>query len=115
MLKSLVERFLDDWSVGLNRVFRYYQEFMPTDYLLIRCESLDKFLVDKTSTTIIPDMTKDELIKLMCKETLEFYASPIWADLHFLKTGGCDCGGWILTTPSHSSICTKKTKDGNIK
>lgn len=105
MLRSEVDSFIEDWSVGLCRIFKFKQEFMPDDYLLIKRDSLDMFTIDLTSTTIIPDMDREGLTKMMTQETLKFYSSPIWADLREIKTNGCTCGGWILRTPSHSDIC----------
>lgn len=104
MQRSVAEDFLRIWYDGSEKIFRYRREFAPHEFLVFvksggsygSPEATYRF-VEERSTYNLGDISLDTLIKMMCNEELVYERDcGFHTDTMKMKTGGCDCGSWII-------------------
>lgn len=112
MRRSDAEALLKDWWVTGEKLLAYSQDFMPTEYIVVKKLSDIEFMFnEKESTVQIPNFDMELLIKLMCNGSLKITES-FWSSGQALdrKTGGCTCGSWIVRHARHEDKCGVNNK-----
>jgi len=103
-MQSLAEDQLRLWYEGSEKIYKYRREFVPPEYVVYKKEAgaseqpdpTYRFIKEK-STYQLDDLSQESFIKKLCSEELVYERDVGWnADPKKLKTGGCDCGAWIL-------------------
>ncbi len=106
MLKSDAELYLQQWFYNTRKIFKYIQEFVPIEYIMILKTADDKFEVDlKESTYPLKIKDKEELITLMHNRSLVYFCEFTYKSPLELKTGGCTAGCWVLNSGHHVHNC----------
>lgn len=107
MTNTEVEDFIKGWWSTSGKVFRYIREFMFDEYILIYIRTFEPmFVVDITSTYKMPDLTREEMYRMLQRGELVYstdYKSSI--DCTTMKTGGCECGSWWDPSMRHAEYC----------
>jgi hypothetical protein len=106
MLSSEVEKFIENWFINDRYVFKTYNWF-SLDYIVIRRVREDYFECDKEhSTSDMGSFNKDEMTRMVSANI--FIYMPLERpdqDFRLLRSGGCTCGGYRLSEPSHAPGC----------
>lgn len=118
MLKTAAEEFLDNWPASDIKLFKLEREFLPLEYISIRKHHSNSYQVEAqySSTSFEPSVecfNKEEMLEIVTKERLKYFRPWRWGDTaKDLKTGGCDCGAWILKDGAnlHDSKCPARIR-----
>lgn len=105
MQRSVAEEHLRLWHDGNEKIYRYRREFVPPEFVVYRktggsfaYPDIVYKINNEKSTYKLGDLPQDDFIKLLCNEELVYEKDYMgWnSDVLKLKTGGCDCGVWII-------------------
>lgn len=111
MRRSDAEDRLKAWYDGDRKVFRYFRALAPTEYVVFGKESNEQFRAHPdVSTYKLPDMDAETFIRMMMSGELTYDRDHTYScDTHYLKTGGCTCGSWVLRDNDylHTPGCKK--------
>jgi hypothetical protein len=120
MSPSEAKDFLTFWDSEVSKTFVYNDgEFIKNEYLKI-VKYYDKegniYLIDGSSTYFPNNklrLTEEELIKMLTKKHLEVRSNFRYDSPRTLKTGGCECGAYVLkdNTYLHSKWCPMHKRD----
>ena len=110
MLKSDVERLIENWFLKDKYVFITYNWF-NLDYIVIERVNDETFVTQKNSTTDMGSFSKEEMIKLISMNIFIYQPLEHWdKDWHNVRSGGCDCGAASTNNPDKHSFGCKKYK-----
>lgn len=106
MLRSDVEKLIENWFLGDKYVFKTYNWF-DLDYIVIVRVREDDFECDKAlSTSDMGSFTKDDMVRLVGAGIFIYLPTEHSnQDFRLLRSGGCTCGGYRLNPPSHAFTC----------
>lgn len=111
MLISEIEQLVNQWFIGDSKVFLVKYTFAAPDTLVILKRQEDIFKVDleKSTTKLFNEFTKDDLIMGIRNGTLIYRPDlNAWVNFRELRTNGCTCGAWATRNPDcHSPSCNK--------
>lgn len=103
MLRSDAENFLEMWSEGESKIFRYLRPLVPNEYVVYRKSNLGSFVYEyepeptKSTYTNLKKMDHDKFLKAVANEELIYVRPWTWqSNTREMKTGGCTCGSWAV-------------------
>jgi hypothetical protein len=105
--KTEADEFLQNWWLTTEKVFRYRQELLEDEYMIIMKKNNEEFVPDKPRSTYkLEPMDKDAISSLLQSQVLVYHVDAKWStDCRVIKTGGCDCGGHKNRNWGHSYWC----------
>lgn len=115
MMQSQAKDVVNYWLVNDEKLFSYHTPLWPTEYVTFKKIPVyeNGLLIGgrykcttSNSTMDLGEMDEEDFVKLLCSERLVLYNG--WAkSAKDLKTGGCNCGAWILkdSTYLHDIKC----------
>src|ERR1700741_1433782 len=106
MMRSEAENFILNWYCDTNKIFKYKQEFLPDEFIMIEKKDADTFEVDKKQSTYNLEIKdKNNFIYLLTSGQLIYDQEYTWKTPIEMKTGGCSCGQWSIKDGNHSDWC----------
>lgn len=102
------------------RIYKYFRGLLPAEYVTFKKTEIDMSDPDDPRCTFECDMTRSTydlgvigyqrfLMMVSNEEIIYQKDHSYYSDVHQLKTGGCDCGAWVLpdNTYLHNLKCPK--------
>lgn len=99
MLRSDAEDFLKRWSFVDKKVFLYKYPLAPDEYVVFsRDRNNDVYMAHHGDSTYkMKDLDFNEFARLLIIGELRYLQDHNWGtNAKNMKTGGCNCGSWIL-------------------
>jgi hypothetical protein len=97
MRRSEAEDLVRTWHSSEGKVFRYARSLLPDEYVVFHKVGPVFSCDSKLSTRLLPDCSKDEFILMLINGDLNYVRDMTYSvSPLFMKTGGCQCGVWIL-------------------
>jgi hypothetical protein len=96
--RSEAEEIVKMWALGEGKIFKYPRPLLPDEYVVLKKEHYNLYKFSpKDSTYQLKDFDRDTLILALVNEELVYIKDHTYrTNTKTLKTGGCDCGAWIL-------------------
>lgn len=103
MLKSDAEHFLEMWSEGEGKIFRYHRPLVPTEYVVFNKVNIGGFVfeyepdAEKSTYIYLIKMDQETFVKKLAIEEFVYVRPWNWqVSTRDMKTGGCTCGAWAV-------------------
>lgn len=123
MFETQAKYMLSNWGGHERKIFKYIRHPMPTEYIVLSKDyavmpdnngdfkNTLVFISHEKSTFILPKLTEADIIRMMMRGELEYEREyNEYVDVTRHKTGGCDCGAWIIGLDEafyqHSTWCS---------
>lgn len=120
MVKSEAAQSLKIWNTLDARVYRYSMSLRPAEFVTFRKTDMDlsdpenprcNFICDPSRSTYdLGTIEYDKFLRMVSNEILTYHKDHSYnTDVHSIKTGGCECGAWILkdSVYLHHKDCPK--------
>ena len=106
-----IDKFIEEWIEGQERVFYYYEYWLDEEILTIKKINNGLYEINRNKSTVnAGHWDNTNMRKILGREGLVFKRVGTYME-YWKKGNGCECGAWRTLNPDcHVDYCPKYRK-----